>query len=343
MNYVFMRISLERQCQVVFIGTEFLMKHRHCRANAVLLLAAFAPAADWAETPQFTDWQTPANLQPTLNSPYEDSCVAISKNGLSLFFSSNRQTGDPNSLDRDLYVSQRTNVTSPWSDPKPLVSLNTKGSNGTYVTWESCPALSLDEHRLYFTSGRPPSLGVLDIWVSRRHDRRDDFGWESPIHIDTGDVNMPAAGSIMPTFFEDESGRVWMYFTSARPGSTAFDIYQSEVLDDGTFGPASPVAELNSAMSEYGGATVRRDGLEVIFLSNRRGTGSVDFFTATRESTAEPWSPPVFVPSLGDPALAQGRIALSFDGRELYFTSRRAPSYGAADLWVARRGKVRGK
>jgi len=98
------------------------------------------------------------------------------------------------------------------------------------------------------------------------------------------------------------------------------------------------------------GATVRRDGLEVFFLSNRPYTGPgqspLSFWRATRLSTTDPWSAPVKVESLNSPDLetaqAQGRIALSFDGCELYFTSNRVGGYGGWDLWVAKREKLKG-
>ena len=103
-----------------------------------------------------------------------------------------------------------------------------------------------------------------------------------------------------------------------------------------------PVTEINSSSIDQG-ITVRRDGLEVIFLSTRGSTvGSLDFWVATRERTGDPWSPPRFVPSLGNPAWAQGKISLSFDGRELYFTSW-LPDFSSANLWVATREKLKGK
>lgn len=288
---------------------------------------------------EFSDWSPPVNLGPVVNSPYLDSCVAISKNGLSLFFSSNRQNRtNPN--DRDLYVSKRDNIDAPWGLPEPLTMLNS-------LYWDSCPALSLDEHLLYFTSMRAGDCGTgtADIWVSRRHDRRDDFGWEPPVNLGCekdGYVNSPY-NELAPTFFEDEAGRVLMYFCSNSPDPTVYHIYQSEMRDDGTFGPATLVAELNNPGGDWDmSPTVRRDGLEVIFLSTRPLTGYLNFWRATRASTSDPWSKPVLVPSLGYPALAQGRIALSFDGRELYFTSLRGGGYGGADLWVARREKLRG-
>ena len=53
---------------------------------AGLLLALF-PGGVLA---QFTEWSTPMNMGPVVNSPYVDSCVTVSKNGLSMFFFSNR-------------------------------------------------------------------------------------------------------------------------------------------------------------------------------------------------------------------------------------------------------------
>lgn len=295
----------------------------------------------------FTGWSVPVNLGTPVSTTYLESCVTISKNGLSLFFSSVRPDGQGS---RDLYVSKRESIDSHWGDPQPLTTLNTP-------SWESCPALSLDEHRLYFTSPRPGGCGGQDIYVSRRHDRRDDFGWEPPVNLGCAAEGGPnsEAGDLTPALFEGERGRVLMYFSSDRDVPYEYHIYESEMGECGTFGPASLVAELMGLFEQ--GVTVRRDGLEVIFL---RATPtpypypddfSMDFWVATRRSARDLWSTPVHVPSLGTPpgtpwegpAWAQGKISLSFDGRELYFTSWRDPSNGLADLWVARREKLQGK
>ena len=50
--------------------------------------------------------------------------------------------------------------------------------------------------------------------------------------------------------------------------------------EDDTFGPATPVAELNSSIYESG-PVVRRDGLEVIFQSSRPRVGSVPGYPST--------------------------------------------------------------
>jgi hypothetical protein len=298
-------------------------------AVVALLLLGAAPVSD---LPEFTDWFPAENLGPIINTPYTDTCVAISKAGLSLFLSSTHHTCTPNSTDRNLYVSKRASRDDDWGEPQPLSMLNTP-------VWESCPALSLDEHRLYFT--RPGNCGERDFWVSHRKDRTDDFGWEQPVHLGCeadGYVNSWAI-DVFPTFFEDETGRVLMYFGSNRNGSSAtspLDLFQSEMRGDDTFGPATPIVELNSPAMEHS-VTVRRDGLEVFFGSTR--SGQMRFWTATRASTSDPWPAPVMVSSL--PANPSGRFALSFDGRELYFASTNQPGYGEIDIWVARRERLR--
>ena len=309
-------------------------------ASPVIALAARPGGPD-----RFTDWSPAVNLGTTVNTDAMESCVAISKNGLSLYFSSTRQS-PANPLDRDLYVVHRPSVDDPWGMPVPLVMLNSP-------TWDSCPQLSPDEHRLYFTTRRQPSCGLEDIWVSRRHDRRDDLGWEPPTSLgceDDGGLNS-AGRDVAQTVFEDEAGNEVMYFsrTSATMplDMTTGDFYESAMRDDGTFGPPVLLSELSAAGFNDMGITVRRDGLEVFFLSGRPHDGVtpssqsyLDFWRATRSGTGDPWSAPEFVPSLGNPAQASGHISLSFDGRELYFSSVRS---GNMDLWVARREKLRTK
>jgi hypothetical protein len=87
---------------------------------------------------------------------------------------------------------------------------------------------------------------------------------------------------------------------------------------------------------------VRKDGLEIVFNSNRPGSTlngagvpSQDVYSATRVSTADPWSTPV---NLG-PAVNTGgnetRSSLSGDGERLHFGRD-------GDIYVSVRTKVAG-
>jgi len=300
--------------------------------SAAFLLVLFAAS----DAPQFDDWSAPVNMGPVVNSPYTDSCVCVSKNGLSLYFFSNRYALN-SSAAWHLYVSQRYSVDAPWGEPQEIVGFN-DGYNA------SCPALSPDEHRLFFVTSRPGGQGGTDIWVSRRHDRRDDLGWGPPVVLGglPDGPNSPQNENV-PTVFEDDNGNEVIYFTSNRPGGTGgYDIYESRMGVADTFGPASLVAELSSAANDY--AAVRRDGLEAIIGSTRPGgtyPGQLDLWTATREDTAQPWSEPVVIPILNSPGMDNGRMSFSFDGRILYFTSDRSGGYGYRDLYMTTRMKLR--
>jgi len=110
--------------------------------------------------------------------------------------------------------------------------------------------------------------------------------------------------------------------------------------DDGTFGLAVVVPELNSLNAEQGIA-VRRDGLEIVFGSNRPGgAGDFDLWSATRESTEDPWSAPINLAAANGPLTDGGKMTFTFDGRGLYFRSNRE---GAGDIFLITRDRGKGK
>src|SRR3989442_16027926 len=74
-------------------------------------------AADAVERPLCSDWSPPVNLGPVINSGSNEQHPAISKDGLSLYFASDR-AGGMGGL--DIYVSQRSCVDDPWGPPAIL-------------------------------------------------------------------------------------------------------------------------------------------------------------------------------------------------------------------------------
>lgn len=283
---------------------------------------------------QFSDWSAPANLGPVVNTvPFAEICPSISKDGLSLYFFSDRPGGFGGN---DIYVAQRASVDDPWGPPIDLgPTINTEHDDS--AAW-----LSLDGHQLYFTSSRPGGFGGLDLYVSRRHNKRDDFAWRPAVNLGSG-VNS-FANDISPFYFEDdETGTVTLYFASNRPGGIGSDdIYASTLQPDETFGPAVLVEELSSPFLDRLPA-IRRDGLEMFITSTRPGGfGFLDLWVSTRASTSDPWSMPV---NLG-PGINAGEVdgcgRLSFDGTALYFHSTRASGFPDFDLYVSTRSKLRG-
>jgi hypothetical protein len=305
-----------------------------------------------ADGDQFSDWGTPVNLGPVVNSAFGDFFPCISKDALSLYFSSSRS--DPNGFGGwDIDVSQRSSIKDPWGPPLNLGKTINSSAN------EGRPILSPDEHVLFFASNRTGGFGGNDIWASRRHDKRDDFGWQEPENLGSG-VNTDA-NEASPNVFEDErTGVLTLYFDSNRLGGfgpftddaahNGNDIYVSVPQSDGTFGPATLVTELSTSSVDRQPFVRRRDGMEIFFASDRPGSLStaLDLWVSTRASTLDPWSTPV---NLG-PVVNSGNAfpsftgpdagpALSFDGKTLYFQSNRPGVVGNFDLYMTTREKLK--
>ena len=284
--------------------------------------------------PKYSDWSAPVNLGPVINSGFYDYHASVSKNGLSLYFASDRPGGfsDPNEDLADLYVSQRASVNDPWGTPENLgATVNSAWGDGR-------PVLSRDEHYMFFQSNRP-GAGGADIWVSWRPHTHDDFGWQPPVILGSG-VNSDAIDA-GPAYLENEGGAPQLYFNSFRLGTS--DIFLSELMADGSFGPAQLVTELSGPAADAQ-PSIRHDGLEIFFHSNR--SGSLDLWVATRASTLAPWSTPVNLGSTINTKYDERFPSISPDGETLYFTSGRPGGFGEASTWniyMSTRTKLRGR
>jgi hypothetical protein len=126
-------------------------------------------------------------------------------------------------------------------------------------------------------------------------------------------------------------------------------MYSSTQGDNGEFTPAVPLAELNSSREDEQ-AAIRRDGLEMFFISNRDhpGTGCLgpgvttgnDIFVSTRASASDPWGPAVNLGAPINTVGGEGRPAISFDGTRLYFFSDGHGGLGSTDLFVSTRTEL---
>jgi Tol biopolymer transport system component len=264
---------------------------------AVLAAIAILATTPWLTAePEYSEWSQAANLGPLVNSSGADIGPALSKDGQSLYFVSTR----PGLGGSDLFVSRWDRESEQWG-----AALNL-GAVVNSAAAEMSPALSRDGHWLFFTRGGP---GARDIWISYREDVHDDLAWQTPVSAGPG-VNS-AGDDQDPSFFaNDDEGVPQLFFARGE------DIYVSSLQPDGTFGGATPVSDLNTASNDRG-ISVRFDGLEAFFFSNR-------------------------APSLGalvNSIGADGEPEISPDRDALYFNSNRAGGSGAFDLYVTRRQK----
>ncbi len=281
-------------------------------------------------TSHLSPWSEPENLGSTVNTTFNEQGPTLSNDERSLYFGSDRPGGIGGF---DIWVSQRACKECAWETPENLgPAVNTTSD-------ETGPGLSIDGHLLFFRSTRPGGAGLGDVFLSKRANPKDDFGWGVPVALDL-DVNTAAAEAGAEFLQSAEDGAANLYFNRAPPGGTA-DLYYAAITRGGeTLGPAVLISELSDPIATDQGPTLRSDGREVFFFSTRPGgVGGADLWTSTRRSVHDPWTPPVNVGAPLNSTAAEQQPSLSSGGLTLLFASSRAGGFGGTDIWMSTRAR----
>jgi TAT (twin-arginine translocation) pathway signal sequence len=305
----------------------------------------------------FGPWSEPQPIR-DIPSAFNEFHPAVSKDELSLYFTTNRFASSTPSYPNAIVVVQRPHRKAAWSLDS-LLPVSTSLNHARSAS--GAPNLTAKGHLIYFQNNQGGRGG--DLYFAYRDDTRDDQGWTDMLLL-PGAANTTTNSESAATYFQDPAdGTVRMYFSRfAGIGSFGnpnqdFNIFVSYMQGDGTFGEGVPVAALN-AIPEPGDApgtwtrdtrtAIRRDGLEMFITSNRHGGLSQsgesieNLWVATRAGTStEDWSTPTLVPVVNS-GLGEGGPALSFDARTLYFFSARtvAGTVGPWQLWTSTRTRL---
>jgi hypothetical protein len=301
-----------------------MMRQLVAACGAAAMVMMLMPPADASPDSKWSEWSAPVNLGAGINTSFSEAAPAISEDGLTLYFVSNRPGAAPDAFgDNDIYVARRENVDLPWGWPVNL------GAKINTAAFEGFPALSRNEHHLFFF--RAPG----DLWVSYRKTVGDDLGdngWQMPVLLGPGVNTSDSEGG--PAYFENRKrGLPQLFFNSLRPGSALTDIYVAEA-----FGSAVPVNELNSAGTDAD-PSITADGLEIFFHSNRTGSAGTDLYSSVRKSVLAAWAVPEPLGPVVNTAASENLSAISPDGTTLFFTSTRNGGFGSNDLYVTTRTK----
>jgi Tol biopolymer transport system component len=277
----------------------------------------------------------PQNLRSTVNSAQRDDFPVLSRDGLELYFMSER----PGGYGRwDIWMSKRAHLEDPWEPPVNLgAGINSAGDNVP-------GSISSDGLTLYLfaTTGF-----CADLYTATRPAR--DAPWGPRVNM--GPVlNRP-----------DEDGGYWwgndaapiispddleLFFMSWRPGAIGLaDLYVSErTTPADPWGPPRNLGPAINTAGTEGPTAISPDGL-VLFIAaeNRRGGfGGFDAWMIRRPSKGAAWSEPVNLgPSFNTPG-GESLGSLSPDGKWCYFAeltwagvATRPTGYGGSDLWMA--------
>ena len=172
-------------------------------------------------------WSPPQNLGPSINGPGNEYDPAISPDGRTLFFASDRAerfpAGEPDgqvpvewrttlrvrreAATFDLYVAERSDAAADWRKAEALVAVNQNAFN------EGAPCVSPDGAFLYFASDRPARTDEpvnLDLYRVRWHD--GSFGTAENLGASINTVAHETEPALSPEGFT-------LVFASNRDGS----------------------------------------------------------------------------------------------------------------------------
>ena len=305
--------------------------HRWTTLAFAVAIVSLVSAAD-AQAAHFSTWAPAQKVDEIaansseLNTPSLDGCPIQSPDGLSLYMASNRP-GGMGSL--DIWVAHRASTDAPFGAPENL------GEPINSAADDFCPT-PIRGGGLFFVSRRTTaeSCGLGDIYFSRLN---PVHGWATPSHLACAPEGPNSDLDEQGPSYVEVDGRTLLYFSRSSV-SVPGDIYVGEKVAGGSFGPASPVAELNSAANDIQ-PNVRKDGLEVVFSSNHAyagAQGGQDVYVSTRASADDPWSAPVNLGTAVNTPAGETRPSLSWDARTLLFGRAPGPE-GMSDIYVATR------
>ena len=256
-------------------------------------------------------WSTPKNLGSPVNlTTATEQHPTLSKDGLKLYFASNRDpNGGPGVGDQNIWVAQRACTDSLTGDCVWNQLVKLEAVNSEYL--DVSPALSRDEHQLFFSSQRsnehctasPDTPCDRDLWVSYRDDLHSDAVWQTPVNLGSS-VNTNGE-EVAPSYFEnDDSGLAQLFFNDGvvnqETGILGMgDIYVSQLTAGGTWEGRSKVDNINTDCSDQR-ASISYNGRALYFHSTRltAGTGcaaTARIWVATRAQVSDPWSTPTQV------------------------------------------------
>ncbi len=215
-----------------------------------------------------------------------------------------------------------------WSPPMNI------GAEVNSAFEDTAPHLSSDGLALYFSSTRPESQGLEDLWVSRRPNRHAP--WGAAANLGPA-INTPA-NERSPALSRNR--RLLFFATDRAGGAGGFDIWLSwrpDPTDD--FGWQPPVnlgSGINTAATDAGPSFLEHGPgpIPQLYLATVRpgGLGGLDIYVA---SVPGGWAgPPALLAELSSPQ-PDLTPTVRRDGLEIIFASGRPGGLGGFNLWRA--------
>ncbi|WP_298301166.1 OmpA family protein [Hydrotalea sp.] len=193
--------------------------------------------------------------------PYKGA-ITVSADGDWLIFAGNFKNGFGNF---DLYISYRT--PQGWSEPGNL------GHNVNSEYWDSSPALSPDNHILYFSSNRPGGYGGRDLYQCIR---QPNGQWGAATNM--GPVINSAGDDAYPYIHADN--QTFYYTSDGLPGYGGTDLFIMRKDSTGHWGKPENAGYPINTIENEGSISINSLGTTGYFASDRSDSrGGLDLYS----------------------------------------------------------------
>ena len=169
-------------------------------------------------------WSAPTNLGPTINTRGWEAQPAISADGRTLYFVSNRPGGIGGN---DIWKSE-LGPEGKWKVPVNL------GKNINTPFDESAPYIHADNKTLYFSSNGWPGYGGQDLFVSKLD---GDGNWTIPMNM-----GKPINNNLNQTAIHVSMNGAIGFFSTQDTASRQLDIYEFELPKDAKPAPVAYIS-----------------------------------------------------------------------------------------------------
>src|SRR6266581_824830 len=231
-----------------------------------------------------SEWSTPVNLGPVVNSSSVDANAGLSSDGHTLFFVSNRAGGVGNN---DIWMSHRQCLACDWEAPVNLgAPINSDAIDGA-------PTMSEDGRLLFFYSARAGGFGLGDVYVSHRVTAGASIDIYRVAVSNDGDALGPAVlvpelsspGGFDQKVAVSTDGHELLVSSDRTGGFGNLDIWRftRQSANDPWSNPTNLGAPISTSALDAQ-PSLSRDGRTLIFTSNRAGGfGLQDLWMSTRQ------------------------------------------------------------
>jgi len=211
---------------------------------------------------------------------------------------------------------------------------NGKWNNAVYLSNEiNTPAynegaqsISQDGKYLFFTGcNRPDGLGRCDIYISQK--KGDDWGKPFSLSAPLNTTGWEAQPSI------SADGRTLYFVSNRRGGYGGYDIWKSQLTENGWGEPVNMGANINTEYDEQS-PFIHPDNSTFYFCSNGwPGMGNKDLFISRLDKDGN-WQKPE---NLGSPINSSGDengLTLTANGAYAFFSSNNLKGFGGYDIYT---------